>query len=262
MALPLSRVAPLTAAGAALGVVTSCPLRAAADAEVIITTDRPAVTESSIVVAQGGLQVENGLQVTDTMGHDVLDLPESLVRYGLLEKTELRLTVPDYYHGLSGSAAAAAGFGDMAIGTKQQLGPVGGFDLSVIAFVSLPTGAEAITSHGYDPGLQLPWSRSLSAGWTVAGQLASYWPTQNGQRNYTTEVTLLFDRQLSAPWDAFIEYAGDFPQRGGSSQLLHIGTAYKISAHQQIDFHASAALSQAAPRWYVGCGYSFLHLSR
>lgn len=260
MPTPAYVVASVAPAGLFLGVVISCPVGAASDAEVTIATDRPAVTESSIVVPQAALQVENGLQVTDTMGHDVLDLPESLVRYGLPEKTELRLTVPDYYHGLSGSAAAPSGFGDLAIGAAQQLGPIGGFDLALIAFVSLPTGAQTVTSHGYDPGLQLPWSRSLSANWTVAGQLASYWPTQNGERNYTGEVTLLLDRQLSAPWDAFIEYAADFPQRGGSSQLVHAGTAYKLTAHQQLDLHAAVGLSAAAPRWFVGCGYSFLLL--
>jgi hypothetical protein len=259
MAAPAYVIASLASAGVLLSIVISCPVQAASDAEVTIATDRPAVTDSSIVVTQAALQVENGLQITDAMGHEVLDLPESLVRYGLLEKTELRLTVPDYYHSLSGSAAPS-GFGDMAIGVKQQLGPMGRFDLSVIAFVSLPTGAQAITSHGYDPGLQLPWSHSLSANWTVAGQLASYWPTQNGERNYTSEVTLMLDRQLSVPWDAFIEYAGDFPQRGGSSQVAHIGTAYKLTAHQQLDLHAAVGLSAAAPRWFVGCGYSFLLL--
>jgi hypothetical protein len=64
------------------------------------------------------------------------------------------------------------------------------------------------------------------------------------------------------PWDAFIEYAGDFPQRGGSSQLLHVGTAYKLAALHQIDFHAAAGLSDAAPRWFVGAGYSYLFLFR
>jgi len=236
--------------------------QAHADAAVTIATDRPAVTESSVVVPQGALQSENGMLLTDRGGEYVLDLPESDLRYGLLEKTELRLALPDYYHNLPVDDATTSGFADISIGVKQQLGPVAGFDLSLIAYLSLPTGANEVSSHGYDPALQLPWSRSLSANWTLAGQLAAYWPTQDGRRNYTSEATLLFDRQLSAPWDAFIEYAGDFPHQGGSSQLMHVGSAYKLSARQQVDVHAAVGLTAAAPRWFIGVGYSFVCLTR
>jgi hypothetical protein len=226
---------------------------------VTISTDRPAVTESSVVIPQGALQVENGLLATDGNAHYVLDFPETDLRYGLLAKTELRFSLPDYFHA---AGMGASGFSDSSIGFKQQLGPLVGFDLSLVGFVSLPTGAKSETSHRYDPGMQLPWSRGLPWDLTLAGQLAFYWPTVNGLRDGTSEATLLIDRQLTPPWDAFIEYAGDFPERGGSDQLLHVGTAYKLGPHQQIDLHAAFGLSPAAPRSFVGIGYSFLCLGR
>jgi hypothetical protein len=240
--------------------LVSTHLRAqtAADSDVTISTDRPAVTNSSVVVPRGALQVENGFLATDTEGRYVLDFPESYLRYGLLDKTELRFIAPDYFQGTS-PQRALSGFGDAAIGVKEQLGPLRGFDLSGIIFLSLPTGAKDASSHGYDPGVQFPWSRSLPMNWTVAGQVAFYWPTLSGKRNFTSETTLLFDRQLTQPWDAFIEYAVDSLQRGGSSQLLHVGTAYKLAPHHQIDFHAAVGLSDAAPRSFFGIGYSFLY---
>jgi hypothetical protein len=63
------------------------------------------------------------------------------------------------------------------------------------------------------------------------------------------------DRQLTGPWDAFVEYAGDFPQRGGSRHVLHFGTAIKVAKQQQLDFHFG--LSPAAVDHFVGIGYSF-----
>lgn len=54
----------------------------------------------------------------------------------------------------------------------------------------------------------------------------------------------------------------DFRQRGGSSQLLHVGTSYKLTAHHQIDLHVAVGLSSAAPRSLIGIGYSFLLLSK
>jgi hypothetical protein len=73
---------------------------------------------------------------------------------------------------------------------------------------------------------------------------------------------VLLDRHLRAPWDAFIEYAADIPQHGGSRQLLHVGTAYKLAAHHQLDFHPGAGLTHAAPRSFFGIGYSWLGLTR
>jgi hypothetical protein len=104
--------------------------------------------------------------------------------------------------------------------------------------------------------VQLPWSRKLSANWTAAGQLALYWPTQI-QRNLTGESTFLLDRQLTKPMDAFVEYAGDFSERGGPRHLLHFGAAYKVAPRQQIDVHYGIGLSSAAVDHFIGIGYSF-----
>jgi hypothetical protein len=180
-----------------------------------IVTDRPAITDASVVVPNGALQVENGIQITNASGQRVFDGPESLAVFGLTDATELRFTVPDYSF-----TPVASGFGDLALGVKQQIGHTqSGFDASLILSLSFPAGANAESSHGYDPSLQLPWSQKISANWTAAGMLSLYWPTQSGMRNLTGESTFLFDRQLTGPWDAFVEYAGDFPERGGPTPV-------------------------------------------
>jgi hypothetical protein len=227
-----------------------------ADAPSPIATDRPAVTNSSVVVPAGSFQAENGFLVTRSQGQSVFDIPETLVRLGLASKTELRFTVPDYFDNLT-AGSSTSGFGDFAFGMKQQLGPVHGFDVSVIAYLSFPTGAAAVSSGGYDPAVQVPWSRALSANWTAAGMFSVYWPTQGQTRNVTGEATFLFDRQLTKPWDAFLEYAGDFPENGGPRHLLHFGTAYKLAPQHQIDFHVGVGLSAAAVDHIIGVGYSF-----
>jgi hypothetical protein len=59
------------------------------------------------------------------------------------------------------------------------------------------------------------------------------------------------------PWDAFVEYVGDFPERGGPRHLLHFGTAFKLTNRQQLDFHFGVGLSSAAVDHFIGIGYSF-----
>ena len=226
------------------------------DAAQPIATDRPAITNSSVVVPAGSLQAENGFLETSSQGQSVVEGPESLVRFGVAKRTELRFTVPDYFDNLTTSSGS--GFGDFSFGVKEQLGPtLGGFDVSVILFLTFPTGANTVSSGGYDPGVQVPWSRALTANWTAAGMLSVYWPTQGRTRNVTGESTFLLDRQLTKPWDAFVEYAGDFPEAGGPRHLLHFGTALKIGMQQQIDFHVGVGLSSAAVDHFVGIGYSF-----
>jgi len=141
---------------------------------------------------------------------------------------------------------------------KQQLGPLpGGFDLSVIIAISLPTGASRVSSHGYDPFIKFPWSKELRAGWSVGGMQSLFWNTEDHKRNGDWEPTFHREKEITKPWDAFPDYAGDFSQWGGSKQIAHFGTAYRITPRQQVDFHFGFGLSHAAPSRFFGVGYSF-----
>jgi hypothetical protein len=229
----------------------------AASAATDIGTDRPAVTNSSAVVREKVFQTENGLLYTTGQPHSTLDLPASLIRVGVGESTELRLTAPDFYYDDATPVGPRSGFGDLTIGLKRQLDAPGGFQIAPILSLSLPTGSHGISSHGYDPSVQLPWSRKLSAHWTAAGMLSVYVPTENGSHAVAGESTFLIDRQITKPWDAFVEYVGDFPDSGGPRHLLHFGTAYKVNSQQQLDVHVGVGLSAAAMDHFVGLGYSF-----
>jgi hypothetical protein len=230
--------------------------RCGSDAASAISTDRPQVTNSSVVVPCGSLQFENGLQFTGSAGQRGYDVPETSVRFGVLKKTELRLGVPEYFRTPNAGGGFSDGAGDMSVGFKQQLGPVRGFDVSVIGAVSLPTGADAISSHGYDAAVQAPWSRALSTNWTAAGMLSVLWPTISGRHDATGQASVYFDRQVTAKLDAYAEYAGEFPQRGGPQHSVDFGTAFKPTPHQQIDVHGGVGLSAAVPDYTVGAGYS------
>jgi len=230
----------------------------AAGIQAVITTDRPAITDSSVVVRSGDLLFENGFTETASQGQRSFDFPETLVRFGLTSKTELRFTPPDDFQNLNTRSGSGSGWGDLSLGVKQQLASSSeGFNASLVVSLSCPTGANTISSHGYDPTLQLPWSHPLSKNWTAAGMFSLLWPTEGPRRNLTGQASFLVDRQITQPWDAFIEYGGYFPQRAGSQDLLHLGTSVKITSNQQLDFHFGFGLSSAAVDHFVGFGYSF-----
>ena len=80
---------------AAVVVVIASRQAAGSDAAAApIVTDRPAVTDSSVVVPPGSLQAENGFAETVSQGQRTFDGPETLLRLGVALKTELRLTAP------------------------------------------------------------------------------------------------------------------------------------------------------------------------
>src|SRR5215472_4382070 len=80
-----------------------------------IATDRPSVTNSSAVVPSGSLQVENGFAWNVAFGQDTLDGSESLLRFGVTSKTELCVTVPDYFRQVGTGPERISGSGDPAI---------------------------------------------------------------------------------------------------------------------------------------------------
>ncbi len=222
-----------------------------------ITTERPAVTNASTAVPCHSLEFDNGFLESTIQGQRSFDVPEILIRFGFTNTTEFRITLPDYYQNGNSGTGFGTGIGDAALGVKQQIGPLQGFDLALVSYVSLPSGAPAVSSHAYDPAVQASWSRKLSTNWTAAGMFSTYWPTQNGRRNVTGQGTLLFDRQHAKLWDAFAEYAGSFPERGGSQHILHFGTAYKLSTHQQVDVHGGVGFAGYPADHIIGFGYSF-----
>jgi len=201
---------------------------------------------------------ENGFTETSTPNHVSLDTPETLVRFGLTSKTELRFTPPDYFYNFNTGRGYGSGFGDLSFGVKQQLfATPSGFDASLIVQLSVPTGASIISSHGYDPQVLLPWSRTISKNWTAAGMFSFFAPTENGSHDPTGQASFYIDRQITSRSDAFVEYGGEFEQHSGPQHIIHVGASLRITNNQQLDFHAGWGLSPAAVSRFVGFGYSF-----
>jgi hypothetical protein len=221
-----------------------------------IVTDRPDITESSIVVPPGTLQSENGVTWTGDHGKRTVDLSESLLRLGVWSRSEFRIELPNYIGGFGGRANPS-GLTDSSAGVKYQIGPLpGAVDLAVIAGVSFPTGSRSISSHGFDPFLKFPWSRELKAGWSVGVQ-SLFLNTDSGHRNAIWEPEFYLEREVTKHSDAFLEYAADYPRSGDARQLIHLGAAYRFTQKQQIDVHFGFGLTNSTPRHFFAAGYSF-----
>ncbi len=226
----------------------SCPT--AADE---IATDRPDVTNSSLVVPVGSLQAENGVDWSAQHGSNVIDGTNSRLRLGVAHCTEFLIDVPNYFTLLNGPRSS--GFSNVVVSFKRQFAVPFGFNLSAAAGMGFPSGSN-IPGSGYQPYIQFPWSHRITGGWSVEGMFTVMWFPSDSSRNPTFEPTLSVERELRPFADMFIEYVGDYYHHR-PAQLIDGGGAWRFGKIQQLDFHLGFGLNSSTVDHYFGIGYSF-----
>jgi hypothetical protein len=221
-----------------------------------IATDRPDVTNSSVVVPPGSLQSENGVNLSSRNGSQIIDGTNTRWRLGIAPCLELLVDLPTYSTPVRGSGSS--GFSDVSPAIKWQISPIPGkVDSSLVVGVGLPTGTVDIAGRGAQPYLQMPWSWELRSGWGVSGMLTEFFRPSDVVAPRVTEATFATEKDVTDKMSLFLEYVGDYPESASPSQLLNSGGLYRLSPTQQIDFHIAFGLNHNAPSYIVGVGYSF-----
>jgi Putative MetA-pathway of phenol degradation len=221
-----------------------------------IATDRPDVTNSSLVVPAGSLQSENGLNFSTRDGGQIIDGTNTRWRLGIASCLELLVDLPNNSTTVRGPGSS--GFSDVSPAIKWQVSPIPGkVDSSVVFGVGLPTGTVDIAGRGAQPYLQMPWSWELNGGWAVSGMLTEFFRPSDVVIRRTAEATFAIEKNVTEKMSLFVEYVGDYPETANPSQLLNSGGLYRLSPTQQVDFHVAFGLNHDAPSYIVGVGYSF-----
>ena len=220
-----------------------------------ISTDRPDVTNSSLVVPAGSLQIENGINSSARDGGRFVDGTNTRLRLGITQCLELLVDVPMYFANVRGPGSS--GFSDLAPALKWQISPIPGkVDLSAVFGVALPSGSASIAGRGAQPYLQFPWSWELQSGWGLSGMFTEFIRPSDPTSKLITEATFVIEKKVTERTSLFVEYVGDYPANGSPAQLLNSGGLYRLSPTQQLDFHVAVGLNHNAPNYIVGVGYS------
>jgi len=221
-----------------------------------IATDRPDVTNSSLVVPTGSFQSENGVNLSGRDGVTYIDGTNSRLRLGVAPCLEVLVDVPDYFAALSGKGPSGAT--DVAPAIKWQISPEPGkIDLSAVVGIGLPSGTASIAGRGVEPYVQFPWSWKLGAGWSVNGMDTAFFFPDEPESKLTVETTFSLEKEVGEHADVFIEYVGDYPEHGPSPIFLNSGGAYRLTKTEQLDFHLAVGLDKSAPDYIFGLGYSW-----
>jgi len=220
-----------------------------------IATDRPDVTNSSVVVPAGSLQIENGINFSARDSDRFLDGTNTRLRAGIANCFEFLVDVPTYFANVRGPGNS--GLSNVAPALKWQISPIPGkVDLSAVLGVALPTGSASIAGRGAQPYLQFPWSWELHSGWGLSGMFTEFFRPSDPISKRVTETTFVIEKKVTERASLFVEYVGDYPESGSPAQFLNSGGLYRFSPNQQLDFHVALGLNHNAPSYVVGVGYS------
>jgi Putative MetA-pathway of phenol degradation len=221
-----------------------------------IATDRPDVTNSSLVLPQGSFQNENGVNFTQRDGGHEFDGTNSRLRLGIAPCLEILVDLPTYFAAVNGPLNS--GSTNVTPAIKWQISPIPGkIDLSATFGAGLPTGTKSIAGPGVQPYVQFPWSLELGGGWGISGMFTNFFAPADPANKVSTETTFALERELTERTFLFIEYVGDYHIHGGPGYLLNSGGGYRFTPTQQIDFHIGVGLNDNAPTYIFGIGYSF-----
>ena len=209
-----------------------------------IATDRPsALTENATSLYKNGIQLESGLLIElDTGETQSISAPNLLLRYGLTEKTELRLMNDVLIN--EGNII----LGVWTIGTKIQLYESDKMNLSVLSSTALPNVNGEMGSLLEQPiNAKVIGNYALSETNSV-GYTIGYTINQN-----EIGYSLFLSHNFSGNISSFIELYGFNDQLN-----IDAGFAYLIQNKLQFDAYFGTGLNNKMAFASVGLSYLYL----
>lgn len=233
---------------------------AAAAQDAPLVTDRPDFTESSEVVGLKVFQFESGFSYERAEHVGAVTVPSSLARIGLTGRSELRIGTDGYFSEGRGGARVN-GIADIELGVKLRLfnQDKAGVDIAVIPIVSLPTGADAVSSGGVDPTVKFTWARELPSGFGLSGNYNVASLSDGDERFAQQALSISLGHDLSfLGLGGYLETFGFTPmERGsGSGWTVDGGVSRQIGGDLQFDIEGGRGLTADAPDWFIGFGFA------
>ncbi len=231
-----------------------------------LVTDRPDFTESSSVVGVAVVQFEGGVTFFETAdGTETTTAGEVLVRWGVLQRLELRFGLPTYTW-IDQPGSSSSGFVDSFVGLKYQFadaagrGFLGGMEAAVIASTTVPTGEADFSSSNWQPSavLAVGWDLSPNLGFGMNFGVSR--PSDGDDRYTSAWASAVLGVAITNEFSAFFELFGfnREEERGPNTATFQAGVVYLLSPDLQLDLRAARRLTDRGVDLLVGVGVSWL----
>jgi len=223
-----------------------------------MNADRPDVTESAYTVVKSRLQIETGFLLQNDTDIEIMDIANTLFRYGLTKSLEFRAgagfrreTVT-----ISGNDQTYDGIADVSVGIKVRVFQhIRRFpDAAVILSGTLPVGEDRFSSDRVEPKAILALAHKLNRRLSMGYNFGGYW--ENG-----VHLNLLASASLgiwiAGPFSAFVEGYAESPHGTPTEILLDAGIIISLAKNFQLDASFGGAINEEAPDRTINVGFAW-----
>ncbi|MBC6610975.1 transporter [Hymenobacter sp. BT507] len=219
-----------------------------------IDPGRPDQTNGTSVVQKHFVQLEGGLRYQKGRSSRTYDYPTLTVRYGLLDRVELRLGTGFEASVPSSSRQRQRGVGAPEVGTRVQLWDEKGIlpQAAFTATATLPVGKKELRPTNPEARLRLGFSNSLTDALSLTYTYGYGWIQNATEQKYAVKLAARLNKQFSVYGEAFgTTTTGSLPDNEVDAGLLWL-----VRPNLQLDIAGGVGVSRAAPAFFITTGAS------
>ena len=214
-----------------------------------IITDRPDATESPNTVEPGYIQIETGGYYTrfeqDATTLETLGYNTTLLRYGLLDRLELRLGWNYEQNRSSATDLKTEGFSPMLAGVKINIAHEDGRrpEIGFLGHLYLPFSApESLRPQGTTSDFRFAVGHTLSERSSLAYNFGGQWA--EGQIGMAYVYTIAYGYALNDTIGVYGELYGDAPELASAHHFWDAGFTYLANGSLQYDLTVGQSITQ------------------
>jgi hypothetical protein len=231
-----------------------------------LVTDRPDQTESSAVVPVKSLQIETGFiwenDESDTYKHSTIVYNSTLLRYGLLDRMELRLGLGYVSDKVkiknTDTVNTTSGVTPLYTGFKVYITKENGWmpEIAFLGGLVIPAFAkEEFKAPNSAPTMRFAFSHTLSERFSLGYNLGAEWYGENAVPEYYYSLALGFT--INDFMGTYIEGFGFIPEKGTAKHLIDAGFTFLVLSNLQLDISGGLGLSAESIDNYLSFGLSY-----
>lgn len=219
-----------------------------------ISTGRPDQTTGTTVIPKRTLQLESGLRYQHDAAMRAYNYPSLMVRYGLLDNLELRVSGSVQDSVPTDSNRRPRGIGPPELGARLYLWEQQGVlpEAAFTAAVTFPVGHAALRPTKPETRLRLGFSNSLSDRLTLTYTYGYGWLVGTTEQRYAVKLSA----KISQPLAVYGEFFGTKESGSRAGNEADVGLLWLVRNNLQLDVAGGAGLNRAAPSFFVTTGAS------
>lgn len=225
-------------------------------------SDRPGAGDGVATVELRYFQVEAGLDFSKSNSGKINEfstnsLPILLLRYGLTDKAELRLSESFVINDLPNMTGdnKTSGLTNLVLGGKFRIceRPEWGTKASILAEIFIPTGSKDVAGDELGLSIRLLHSWDFSEGWNLSSNIGTYWfEEQDLSFLYNFAIGYAISNKLGA----YVGPYGNYFEMNDFSVSFEGGFSYLLKPDLQVDISAGTGITD--DHLFIGLGFSWL----